>query len=196
MKERISMETRSNKFRLASWFVFAVLVLALTAGSGMAQGELQPGGNTIAGPSVFKGRAGDSADIYQAQSRLVCVTLLSKKGSSRIETDGTVPFLEAPAGATISGCGEASLVTVICDTNPKCEAQWRIDGEGNVVIENIDIPPAQVTLVGVEGPPGPPGPPGGPGQQGETGEPGAQGPPSPALLDVKDSTGVVVGPVV
>ena len=91
MKERISMETRSNKFRLASWFVFAVLVLALTAGSGMAQGELQPGGNTIAGPSVFKGRAGDSADIYQAQSRLVCVTLLSKKGSSRIETDGTVP---------------------------------------------------------------------------------------------------------
>lgn len=112
---------------------------------------LQSGGNTIAGPGVFSGGAGDSVDVYQAQSsRVVCVTLRVVKGSSSVFTDGTVPPLMASVGATISGCGEASVVTISCDT--RCTAEWRVDGEGNVVIENIDVQ-TEVQVVGVVGPP-------------------------------------------
>ena len=152
------------------WLVCVALLFC----SVVMGGQLHPGGNTIAGPGFFEGDAGDSADVYQAQStRVVCVTLLVVKGSSQIVTDGTVPVLEASAGATISGCGEASLVTIICDME-KCEAEWRIDGEGNVVIENIDIPPAEVQVVGVTGPQGPQGP------QGPEGPEGPSGPQGPA----------------
>ena len=137
--------------------------------------QLHPGGQTIAGPGTFIGNAGDSGDVYQADAvGAVCITLSAVKGSSRIVTDGTVPLLAAPEGETTSGCGEASLVTILCDT--RCEAEWRVDGEGNVIIENIDIPPippAQVQVVGVEGPVGPQGP------AGPTGPPGPQGPAGP-----------------
>ena len=169
------MDTESNKFRLASWFTFAGLVLVLTAGPAMALRALHPGGNTIAGPGLFKGRRGDFADVYQAQSiQAVCVTLRVVRGTTSLLTDGTVPALMARAGTTISGCGDASVVTISCDT--KCKAEWRVDGQGNMVIENIDVQAAQVQVVGVVGPTGPPGDTGSAGPAGPTGSPGPAGP--------------------
>ena len=143
---------------MPSIYLYIGSVLSFFAAMGFGA-QLPAGGQTIAGPGLFIGAAGDSGDVYQAQAMGgVCITLSAVIGNSRILTDGTVPALAAPKGATISGCGEASLVTISCDT--KCKAEWRIDGVGNVVIENIDIPPAQVHVVGILGPPGPPGPPG------------------------------------
>jgi hypothetical protein len=170
----------------------SVLAVICSSFAAMAFGaQLDPGGQTIAGPGLFIGNAGDSAAIYQAESMGgVCLTLRGVRGNSRIVTDGTVPVLAAAAGSTTSGCGEASLVTIHCDT--RCRAEWRVDGEGNVIIESVDIPPfppAEVQVVGVPGPAGAPGPAGPSGPAGPAGPQGPSGSGAGKLF----SSGIVVG---